>query len=156
MHYIKRVIGIPGDVIEVREKRLFINGEEVPLTKTTEEFKAKEFESINETIYRVRNAELFEEKLGEKPHLTMWLNHREDTMNYPPITVPEGHVFAMGDNRDDSKDSRWWGFVPENEINGKAMFIWMSLWISKDPNASFFDLSSIHISFHPERIGRGL
>ncbi len=156
VHYIKRVIGIPGDVIEVREKKLFINGEAVPLTPVNEELKLKEFESINETAYRVRNAELFEEKLGEKAHFTMWLNHREDTRDYPPIKVPEGHVFAMGDNRDDSKDSRWWGFVPENEINGKAMFIWMSLWISQDPGASLFDLSATHISFHPERIGRGL
>jgi len=156
VHYIKRVIGIPGDIVEVREKRLFINGEEVPLVAVSEEEKLAEFESINTTIYRVRNAELFQEKLGEKSHYTMWLGHREDTRDYPPIKVPEGHVFAMGDNRDDSKDSRWWGFVPENEINGKALCIWMSLWISQEPGAHFFDLSAIHISFHPERIGRGL
>ncbi|MEM6483865.1 MAG: signal peptidase I [Pseudomonadota bacterium] len=110
-YYIKRVIGLPGDVVSYRNKRLYVNGEPVsfdPLAIVPEE----------NTRYQVGMAEL-----NGKQHLQRH-NLRRPSRDFT-VTVRPGHYFMMGDNRDNSSDSRVWGQVAEKDIVGKAFAIWM-------------------------------
>ena len=134
LDYIKRVVGVPGDEVMYSNKRLTINGKEVPL-KPDGEFNYLEGGLNFVTTQR------FQEQLGQHGHAV--LNQTES----PPVQlggvqrfpfrdncayndsgfrckVPAAHYFLMGDNRDSSSDSRYWGFVPERNIVGKAFLIW--------------------------------
>jgi len=115
MDYIKRVVGLPGDRIEYREKRLIING--TPLDISVD----GDYEYVAPGLNRIA-ATRIEETLGEHQHDILLVNDAA-TMDIEVI-VPPGHYFVMGDNRDNSNDSRFWGFVPENNIVGKAFMIW--------------------------------
>jgi signal peptidase I len=134
--FIKRVVGVPGDVIEYREKRLFLNGAPVPTEKKGV------FTDIEDGT-RMAQYDAFTEKLADKPH-SMMVNPRMASLNLGQVRqfpnrnnclyneegmrckVPDGHYFMMGDSRDNSDDSRYWGFVPEENIVGKAVLIWMN------------------------------
>ena len=100
--FIKRVIGLPGETVEVREKKVYINGQ--PLVEPYAHFlqpvtTASEFREV--TSFDVRD-------------------------RYGPVTVPANQYFVMGDNRDNSQDSRYWGFLPHDYIKGKALVIYWS------------------------------
>lgn len=130
--YIKRVVGLPGDKVEYINKRLTINGQVVPVRPMGEYYHPDQF------YY----SQKFEETLGEKSHQV--LNDRQSPPFVPELqrtphafskncsysgegvscVVPPGHYFMMGDNRDQSADSRFWGFVPDENIVGRAFFIW--------------------------------
>lgn len=130
--YIKRVIGLPGDKISYENNHLSINGQLVPLAP------AGEFEDRRRLAFYPQ----YSEKLGENVHKI--LTDMEKPSDIQPVlrfphfdqcrydgrgvtcTVPPGNYFMMGDNRDNSLDSRFWGFVPERNIVGKAFFIWMN------------------------------
>jgi len=116
--FIKRVIGVPGDHISYINKELTVNGEKIPQTflqKTTAPDEGVGESTVNE----------FQENLlGIQHHI--FTNPAKPSRDYHGIVVPEGMYFVMGDNRDDSADSRYWGFVPEQNIVGKAMLVWMS------------------------------
>ena len=126
--YIKRIVGLPGDKIQYQDKRLTINGK--LLDVVTEDNYDYEMEGAN-----IISARRLQEQLGEVKHdiLIHDIPNRynsdslgEKLMNGETITVPAGSYYAMGDNRDNSADSRVWGFVPEKNLVGKAFFIWFN------------------------------
>ncbi|EED32720.1 signal peptidase I [gamma proteobacterium NOR5-3] len=110
-YYIKRVIGLPGDVVSYRSKRLYVNGEPVP-------FEPLAVVPDGRSRYQMGLAEL-----GGKSHLQQ-INLMRPGRDFT-VTVKPGHYFMMGDNRDNSSDSRVWGQVSERDIVGKAFAIWM-------------------------------
>jgi signal peptidase I len=132
LDYIKRVVGLPGDTVAYLNKRLTING------KTIETQSVPEFFDEDSMRYFKQ----YQEALGAQPHRLLNDDDRPafipgvekfpvfEACNYTiegvTCKVPEGHYFMMGDNRDNSMDSRYWGFVPEKNIVGKAFFVWMN------------------------------
>lgn len=115
MDYIKRVVGLPGDRIEYREKHLTINGK--PLDMALD----GDYEYVAPGLNRIAT-KLYKESLGEHKHDILLVDDAPAIDG--EVVVPPGHYFVMGDNRDNSNDSRFWGFVPENNIVGKAFMIW--------------------------------
>lgn len=123
--YIKRVIGLPGETITYRGKQLFIQ----PVCNTGEDCEGSHVvqkRSINVGDYTMGRfpLALFEEDLMGVKH--QMLENPLSPSGSQRFVVPEGHYFVMGDNRDHSEDSRRWGFVPEQNLVGKAVFIWIS------------------------------
>ncbi len=108
-NYIKRVVGMPGDRIRYRNKQLFINGEQVE----------------SRFIARLPPVELRRETLDDVEHDVFLTMGRPGAGGEGEWVVPEGHYFVMGDNRDNSNDSRYWGMVPDELVVGKAFAIWM-------------------------------
>lgn len=121
-NYIKRVVGLPGDKIRYQDKRFTINGQ---LLEVNDE---RDYESITKDL-GIERLKQYKEQLGNVSH-DILINPNVPVglqlENGEEITVPAGHYLAIGDNRDNSSDSRAWGFVPEQNIVGKAFFIWMN------------------------------
>lgn len=148
LDYIKRVVGVPGDTVEYRNKRLWINGVE-QVQQADGDY------NYVETGLNFVHTEKRMEQLGDHPHPllvnpekpTLYLDSVADFKgrencryddNMVRCKVPEGNYFMMGDNRDNSRDSRYWGFVPDSQIVGKAFFIWMN----------FSDLKRVGLTIH--------
>lgn len=130
--YIKRVVGLPGDEISYRDQQLYVNGEKVA-AEARQDFYDED---------SLKYSRQFEETLGEVSHRILVDPQRQHVLpqngSFPfrdncrysaegvTCKVPQGHYFMMGDNRDNSQDSRYWGFVPDENIVGKAFFVWMN------------------------------
>ena len=129
--FIKRIVGLPGDVLEYRDKQLYINGQAAEQNVLTDDSSAR------------RGYQRFTETIDDRQHLTqvrvndrgwmpssLWNGLDAGIGSGGTLTwrykVPEGQYFAMGDNRDNSSDSRFWGTVPEQNLIGEAFFIWMN------------------------------
>jgi len=131
--YIKRVVGVPGDEIEFRDQHLYVNGKAAPLTALPppgfydEDIKRYVPEAI-ETLGAVEHHVLVDPKLQPLYRNESFPFRENCRYSAEAVTckVPTGHYFMMGDNRDNSEDSRWWGFVPDENIVGKAFFVWMN------------------------------
>jgi len=137
LDYIKRVVGLPGDMVEYRDKQLFINGTAAALTPSGQ------YEYVSGGLNYV-SGQTYWEQLGEHKHVAMMVQempplivHQVDG-DFPyrnnctyseqgfRCQVPEGHYFMLGDNRDASNDSRYWGFVPDANIVGRAFMVWLN------------------------------
>ena len=123
--FIKRVIGTPGDKITWDGQQLTINGEKVPTQPNPE---AQWFMSIlsdRDMNGSKEGYDVLEEDLNKHKHPTLI---KKDAFHVPVenMEIPPDSLFVMGDNRDNSNDSRMWGFVPVNNILGRAMFVWLS------------------------------
>ncbi len=142
IYYIKRVIGLPGETVEIKEKKVLINGkpldiEELPRSKFMPSMDEK-FKDTNFKFYRV--------KLKDRSFI-----YQVDQDNYfqtdlEKKTIPADSYFVMGDNRDFSYDSRYWGFVPHKNVKGKAFLVWLSMHFPDNPNEE--------IVFRTDRIGK--
>lgn len=128
--YIKRVIGVPGDKISYHNKVLTINGQEAKQSFVEYAIDESSGNAVSKYL----------ENLDGKEH---YIFIREDIPATDfDLVVPEGSYFMMGDNRDDSADSRFWGFVPESYLRGKAFLVWMS-WNGKKDTVRWSKLGSI-------------
>lgn len=126
LDYIKRLVGLPGDHIRYRDKTLYINGKPMKMKPVGP------YEPVGSGARALGSFEA-KEDLGGVEHsvlinpLSPDFNPACTFMGYREVVVPEGHYLMMGDNRDDSNDGRCWGFVPEENLVGKAFLVWFSL-----------------------------
>ena len=112
--FIKRVIGLPGETVELRNKHVFINGK--PLNEPY--------------VYFLEDPPPIPQEMEPTGEL-VGSQGADPRVQYGPVTVPAGHYFVMGDNRDNSQDSRYWGFLPRENVKGRALVIYWSY----DPDA---------------------
>ncbi len=131
LDFIKRVVAVSGDTIEIKEGILYINHRLVERLPMADKSILSDF---TPSLYR-EAARLYIEKLDERQHLMMEIY---PPSYFGPVTVPADQVFVMGDNRDNSRDSRVWGFLPVKNVRGRALFVWLSL----DMEHPYFSLSS--------------
>jgi len=122
--FIKRIVAIEGDTVEVRDNQIFINGVGVPRSHVDGDCKYEDF--VEDTArWEERRCEAWIEDVNGNHYTTVY-DKNGGVHSTRPVTVPKDSVFVMGDNRDNSHDSRFWGFVPFDLIKGKAMIIWWS------------------------------
>jgi signal peptidase I len=132
LDYIKRVVGLPGDKVEYRDKRLTINGETMPVTRASDYLHKDRIQYSKqyiETLNGVQHPILLDDDAPPYVAYPKQFQFRDNCIynsSGVTCTVPPGRYFMMGDNRDSSSDSRVWGFVPEENIVGRAFFIWFN------------------------------
>ena len=125
MRLVKRVVGVPGDTIELRADALFLNG-------VRQTYAPLSAERTRDMAASERSRAVFaQEMLGHRPHAVMALPGTPALRDFGPVTVPAGKFFMMGDNRDNSNDSRYFGFISRREIIGEAKGVFVSADINR-------------------------
>lgn len=134
--FIKRIVGLPGDKVLYENGKLYINDQLIEATLTPSggdwddvrdaDFRREDMQNPNYQSDNKGNYVHFVEKLGEREHSILLRKDDGYGRSEGPWIVPAGTLFVMGDNRDNSHDSRRWGFLPEENILGRAMFVWLS------------------------------
>ena len=140
--FVKRVVAIPGDEIEVFNNQVFLNGKKIVGQPIGNDDHKKYYSLYDEKGYPL-DLEFYKVQSGQTQHIVAH-NNQPRHLDIPKTKIPPGHVFMMGDNRDFSSDSRYWGFVPFNHIRGKALFVWFNM---------VYPWSKEKFHFRPERIG---
>ncbi len=125
--FIKRVVGLPGDRIAYFDKTLWLNGKPVPQTPVGEYMGVGAGAAMTGALLRKEQLDAVEHPILLEPE--------QDSLPIETV-IPDGHYFVLGDNRDNSRDSRYWGTVPEENLIGRAFMIWMN-WDSKNGGVDF-------------------
>jgi signal peptidase I len=116
--FIKRVIGLPGETVELKNKRVFIDGRQLD----------------EPYVYFLEDPPPIPQEMSQSGDVRTISG--DPRVQYGPVTVPAGHYFVMGDNRDNSQDSRYWGFLPRENVKGKALVIYWSYDAGADEGGS--------------------
>ncbi len=143
LNYIKRLIGLPGDEIQLIDKVVYVNGR--PFERT--QIDGTEIMADMDDKFKDYHLNFYQTKTGTHNHVIQTTNGMGHRDNISSIVVPPDHFFVMGDNRDFSADSRFWGFVPFKNVRGKALFVWFS---------AIFGLDKDKGKFRYHRIGTGI
>jgi signal peptidase I len=146
--YIKRVVALPGEKVEVRKNEIFINGRPMSREFIKEACRYEDGPPVD-GLRHERECERWLENLDGRMHPTIHNPHGMSN-DWGGLVVPEGHVFVMGDNRDNSNDSRVWGTVPQELIKGRALIVWWS----RGPTNGGASLSAAKEWFSAIRWGR--
>jgi signal peptidase I len=143
INYIKRVIGLPGDTLEIKNRVVYINDR--PISST--EIDGKVIMDDMDDKFRGYNLKFFKTETGKHTHLVQFDHDNVYKVDHQKTIIPPGKFFMMGDNRDFSYDSRYWGFVSKEQIRGKALMIWFSF---------IFPFGENRMRFRPNRIGSAI
>jgi signal peptidase I len=140
INYIKRVVAVPGDTIEVKDKILYVNDKPQEMVET----EGKKYLEEMDDKFKAYNFSFLKAKTGMAEHILQYDKDSFYSTDFAKITIGPNEFFVMGDNRDYSSDSRFWGTVPRENIKGKALFVWFSL---------IFPFGEYPFKFRPFRIG---
>ncbi|MCP5464608.1 MAG: signal peptidase I [Deltaproteobacteria bacterium] len=169
--YIKRVVGVPGDTVSMKKGQLFLNGKPISekpfyvtntleddqcnaeLTPESEQLLPEDLKPFPYYLKQKKFNKSLEYFPGDQVHMIQHSIEEPNTMEFERV-VPPRHFFVMGDNRDHSSDSRFWDFVPRENLKGKAVFIWLSLDNEKKSCAYNFYDPGIFPNIRWSRFGR--
>ncbi len=143
VNYIKRVVGVPGDSLEIKNKVLYINNVAVE----NKEIDGKDYLNDMDDKFKGYNLKFYQNKITDHSFVTQYDSDNIYKSDMAKIKIPPGKFFMMGDNRDFSYDSRFWGLVSFEQIRGKAVLIWFSF---------IFPFSDSPTKFRPWRIGKDI
>ena len=137
---IKRVVAVAGDTVELKDDVVYVNGQPVAEKHVTADCKYTDYDEQSDQWVE-RACDQFSDSLGAA-HFTTLRDPTRHPSSMPAVKVPPGSIFVLGDNRDNSSDSRYWGFVPIQLIKGRAMFVW---WSSGSPDGVRWSRIGHHI-----------
>jgi signal peptidase I len=144
LHLVKRVIGLPGDRLRLHSGQVYINGH--PLTEPYAVYRPSPPDNFRDNFPRLQSAD---------PEIdSHWWIRMRSLIDNGELIIPTGNYFVMGDNRNDSEDSRYWGFVPREAIVGKPLLIYFSLQQHDTDRDGAFTQQAVAENQHPQHPGK--